>query len=208
MQSPDGAPEIEIKLRLSSAQDGRTRLAAAGFLERSPRLLERNTLYDDQHFSLRQRGELVRVRLYGKQVLLTYKRRGGEVPGTVAGSLHKQRPETETEVAHEAPLVAVLLAAGLKPVLRYEKYRTIFARPEEPGLALLDETPIGPFLELEGPPDWIDRAAAALGFLPADYLTQSYLSLNLEECRKKGIEASDMLFSVEADHGTDQEAVP
>ena len=194
MQAPHGAPEIEIKLRLASAADGRTKLATAGFLERSPRCLESNTIYDDDRQSLRQRGELVRVRHYGEQVLLTFKGRGGEVAGSVAGSLHKHRPEMETVVAHGAPLVAVLQAAGLRPVLRYEKYRTVFARPDEPGLALLDETPIGPFLELEGPPEWIDRCAAAMGFHVADYLTQSYLSLNQEDCLKRGVAVSDMVF--------------
>lgn len=194
MQFPDGAPEIEIKLRLESAGDGRAKLAAAGFLEISPRLLERNTLYDDDRQTLRQRGELVRVRRSGEQVLLTYKRRGGEVAGSVAGSLHKHRPEMETVVGEEAPLVAVLQAAGLRPVLRYEKYRTVFARTGEPGLALLDETPIGPFLELEGPPEWIDACAAAMGFGVADYLTRSYLSLNQEDCRNRGVAVSDMVF--------------
>lgn len=207
MQTTEGAPEIEIKLRLVSAGDGRAKLTAAGFVEKSPRCLERNTLYDDAGQSLRQRGELVRVRHYGEQVVLTFKRRGGEVPGSVAGSLHKHRPELETIVEHEAPLIAVLQAAGLRPVLRYEKYRTVFAREGEPGLALLDETPIGPFLELEGPPEWIDRCAAAMGFGVADYLTQSYLSLNQEECRKRGMETSDMVFGKGAFDGTAEEGV-
>ncbi|MBN8730570.1 MAG: class IV adenylate cyclase [Acidobacteria bacterium] len=199
MQAPHGAPEIEIKLRLASAGDGLKKLAAAGFVEQSARCLERNTIYDDERQGLRRRGELVRVRHYGEQVVLTFKGRGGEVAGSVAGSLHKHRPEMETVVAHEAPLVAVLHAAGLRPVLRYEKYRTVFVRDGEPGLALLDETPIGPFLELEGPPEWIDRCAAAMGFHVADYLTQSYLSLNQEDCLRRGVAVSDMVFSKEWD---------
>lgn len=203
MSAADGAPEIEIKLRIASAGDGRAKLQAAGFGERSPRCFERNTLYDDDQRSLRGRGELVRVRLYGGQVLLTLKRRGGEVAGSVAGSLLKQRPELETEVAEEGPLVAVLEAAGLHPVLRYEKYRTVFGRDGEAGLALLDETPIGPFLELEGEAEWIDRVAAELGFTVGDYLTQSYLSLYAEDCRQRGVTAADMLFSTGAGNGTE-----
>ena len=31
----------------------------------------------------------------------------------------------------------------------------------EPGVIELDETPAGDFLELEGPPEWIDATAAA-----------------------------------------------
>jgi hypothetical protein len=35
---------------------------------------------------------------------------------------------------------------------------------------MLDETPAGVFLELEGPSRWIDRTARRLGFAESDYL--------------------------------------
>lgn len=189
-----GTPEIEIKLRLPSAGEGYRRLELAGFTLRRPRALEQNTLYDDAGQSLRRRGDLVRIRRYAGQVLLTYKSRGGEQPGNVAGSRHKHRPELETSVADEAPLTAVLAAAGLFPVRRYEKYRTVYGREGDPGLALVDETPLGMFLELEGPPEWIDRIAAELGFGVGDYITRSYLSLHQEEMSKRGQVAADMTF--------------
>jgi len=51
---------------------------------------------------------------------------------------------------------------------RYEKYRTTFRLPDSNawanGLLIeLDETPIGTFVELEGPAAAIDRAAEELG---------------------------------------------
>ena len=190
----DRGREIEIKLPLESAAEGRAKLIAAGFGERHERCLERNTLFDDGERSLRQRGDLVRVRLYGEKVVLTYKQRGQEEAGTIAGSLHKHRPEQETEVGAEGPLVAVLGAAGLEPVLRYEKYRTVFNRPGESGLAMLDETPIGVYLELEGQPEWIDRVAGELGFGVGQYVTQSYLSLHQQFCLNNGVDAAEMLF--------------
>jgi hypothetical protein len=58
----------------------------------------------------------------------------------------------------------------------------------------LDETPIGEFLELEGPPSAIDRMAKLLGYSRSDYITKSYLALYLAQCRKKGLVAGDMLF--------------
>ncbi len=58
------------------------------------------------------------------------------------------------------------------------------------GVAMLDETPAGVFLELEGPPRWIDRTARRLGFGEADYITASYAELH----RSGGRGGHDMLF--------------
>jgi adenylate cyclase class 2 len=194
MRGIEGGQEIEIKLRLSAAGDGRAKLIKAGFTEREPRSLERNTLYDDGERHLKTRGELIRIRHYGGKVILTYKRKGGERAGTVSGSLHKYRPEMETEVADAEPLIAALGAAGLTPVLRYEKYRSVFSRPGESGSAMLDETPIGVYLELEGEPEWIDRMAIELGFHASEYVTSSYLSLHEQHCLKNGQTPTDMVF--------------
>jgi adenylate cyclase class 2 len=60
---------------------------------------------------------------------------------------------------------------------------------------MLDETPIGAFLELEGGPRWIDRTARALGFPRDGYITDSYGKLYLEHCQSKGVEATNMVFS-------------
>ena len=53
------------------------------------------------------------------------------------------------------------------------------------GKVLLDETPIGNFLEIEGSPRWIDRTARALGFFDGDYITRSYGYLYLAYCRER-----------------------
>ena len=67
------------------------------------------------------------------------------------------------------------------------------------GLLLeLDETPVGTFLELEGPGEAIDRAAKELGYGVKDYVLKNYLVLYVEDCRKRGVEAGNMLFSAEA----------
>jgi len=59
---------------------------------------------------------------------------------------------------------------------------------------LLDETPIGNFLELEGSPTWIDRTARKLGFSVKDYISRSYGYLYLAYCRERRIRPKNMVF--------------
>ena len=57
----------------------------------------------------------------------------------------------------------------------YQKYREVW---EWAGVEIvIDETPVGVFVELEGGADAIDRAAGALGRTAADYVTASYPDL-------------------------------
>jgi len=114
-------------------------------------------------------------------------------------SRHKVREEIEVEVADAATLAKIFHGLGLKGWFRYEKYRTTYALPASArwasGLLIeLDETPIGSFVELEGAPEAIDRAATSLGFSPRDYVLKNYLQLHIEDCRRRGQEAHDMVF--------------
>jgi len=53
-------------------------------------------------------------------------------------------------------------------------------------LLVFDETPIGPYIELEGPWAWIDRKARRLGYQKADYIKASYAALYRKQCREEG----------------------
>ena len=67
--------------------------------------------------------------------------------------------------------------------------------PGAPGLKIeLDETPVGLYLELEGPVAAIDRGARLLGYDRKDYMTDTYGSLYLAACRRQGRKPGDMLF--------------
>ena len=164
------ATETEIKIRLTGDPgEARGRIERAGF-RAGPRMLEADQLYDQPNGTLRLSGRLLRLRSSGDTFKLTYK--GPSIPGR-----HKSREEIETGVEDGTELAAILYGLGYNPGFRYEKYRTTFAAEGEPGIVTLDETPIGLFLELEGPAEWIDRTAERLGFTHADYVTSSYGSL-------------------------------
>ena len=107
---------------------------------------------------------------------------------------YKSREEIEFDVSDATALTEVLARLGYAPRFRYEKYRTKFAAPGEPGFITIDETPIGVFLELEGPVEWIDATAARLGFSAAEYLTSSYSSLYAEYLLSNPNASRDMTF--------------
>jgi adenylate cyclase class 2 len=85
---------------------------------------------------------------------------------------------------------------GYQPTFRYEKYRTEYQHPDRSeGVVTLDETPIGNFLELEGPGKWIDGTAKLLGFAGPDYILESYGRLYIADCERRGVAPHDMVFT-------------
>jgi adenylate cyclase class 2 len=214
------AQEIEIKLRISNQEAlKRTlkRLGARPVGGASGRVHEWNVIFDTPERGLAKHGQLLRVRTEtpaakskkskaapSKRVLLTFKR--PIAPGTAPSSgaqenhRHKVREEFELEVTDGAVLTKIFEGLGMRGWFRYEKHRTTFRLPAASrwakGLLVeLDETPIGTFVELEGPPQAIDRAAQELGFAQRDYILRNYLTLYVEECRRLGQEPRDMLFA-------------
>jgi adenylate cyclase class 2 len=161
--------ETEIKFRVDDVAGLTQRLEAAGFSLQTPRAFESNVLYDTPDRAMRARTEILRIRGYAGRWTITHKRLPDVGPGE---DTHKHRVETETEVADGEALAQVFLSIGLVPAFRYEKWRAEWTDGE--GHCVVDETPIGNYAELEGPPEWIDRAAARLGLARAQYITLSY----------------------------------
>ena len=180
--------ETEIKLRLDSAAASRRLLGRLGFSVVKRRVFESNIIFDTPAGELRIGGKLLRMRQAGRRHTLAFK-------GPPVAGRYKSREELESEFADPVSMRRILERLGYAPVFRYEKYRTEFAGPDPAGALMLDETPIGPFLELEGPPRWIDRTARALGFSRTGYITASYGKLYLEHCQTKGVEPTNMIFN-------------
>jgi adenylate cyclase class 2 len=112
---------------------------------------------------------------------------------------YASRREVETRVGNGALLREVLKSLELREVFVYEKFRTVFVAAAQASLhaapqAVFDETPIGNYLELEGPAKWIDRVASRLGYSPRDYITATYRSLYLQNCRTQGRKPHNMVF--------------
>lgn len=213
------AQEIEIKVRISDTKSlKRTlkRLRALPVGGGTGRVHEWNVIFDTPEGGLAKHGQLLRIRTEtrearskkrnapsGQRTLLTFKRplvQGAAGSGRAQQhSRHKVLEEFEVEVADASMLTRIFEGLGMSGWFRYEKYRTTFRLPASSdwskGLLIeLDETPIGVFVELEGPPSAIDGAAQELGFTRRDYIMKSYLALYLEDCRRDGKEPRDMVF--------------
>jgi adenylate cyclase class 2 len=179
--------ETEIKLRIADARAGSELLERNGFRVVAPRVFESNDIYDTPDLSIRARGCLLRLRSAGERSVLTFK-------GPAEAGRYKSRPESETDVADPDQMRQILRGLGYAAVFRYEKYRTEYQRPGDPGVATVDETPIGAFLELEGPAEWIDQTAHTLGFGQGDYLTSSYATLWREYRESRDTTNGGMVF--------------
>jgi adenylate cyclase class 2 len=213
------AHETEIKLRVADLEKLRVKLTALGARTVGPgggRVHELNVLFDTPQEDLRQRGQLLRIRTEtrrtntnkrdkrkNERVVVTLKRpiagedsrREEEEPQR----RHKVREEIEVVVGDAVSQARIFEGLGMRGWFLYEKFRTTYQLPKSQRwanrlLIEIDETPIGVFVELEGPASAIDRTAQLLGYSKRDYIVTNYLSLYLSECQRRGEEPGDMVF--------------
>lgn len=180
--------EVEIKFRIDDLGVLTSRLQRLGFRLITPRTHEMNTLYDQPGAKLLRRDALLRLREYGSKWTLTYKDKSDSTPGR-----HKSRREIETQVTNGASTAQILEVLGYRPRFRYEKFRSEWTDSSGHHV-VVDETPIGNYGEIEGPPQWIDSTARQLEITPRAYITESYSELFLAWKRKARSKAEHMLF--------------
>jgi adenylate cyclase class 2 len=213
------ATETEIKLKITDVPAFQRALKRIGARLAGPgasKVHEENVIFDTPQGGLAKHGQLLRIRTEtpearGKsktgvpkqRVVLTFKqplaKPGGAGGESTSYGAHKVREEIEVEVAQAGNLTRIFEGLGMRGWFRYEKYRTTFRMPDSKawakGLLIeLDETPIGTFVELEGPAAAIDQAAEELGFSKHDYVLKNYLVLYMEDCRRRGEQPRHMVF--------------
>jgi adenylate cyclase class 2 len=213
------ARETEVKLEITDVPAFHRALKRIGARPAGPgtsKVHEENVIFDTAKRGLAKHGQLLRIRTETPQaesnskkdapkqrVVLTFKQPVSQPSGAELESAsdwpYKVREEIEVEVADAWNLSRIFEGLGMSGWFRYEKYRTTFRLPDSnvwaKGLLIeLDETPIGTFVELEGPAPAIDRAAQELEFSQRDYILKNYLGLYVQDCRRKGEEPRHMLF--------------
>ncbi|HPR62599.1 MAG TPA: class IV adenylate cyclase [Thermoanaerobaculia bacterium] len=176
------ALESEVKFSVNNAVKLRLTLEAQGASLHRERNFEDNILFDDAEGKLVSRDMVLRLRRCGNRVTVTVKSH----PRVEEGM--KLREELEVSVNDFDEMLNILQSLGYQPSFRYQKYRTEWIFDE---LTLcLDETPIGTFLEIEGPSEQVYAAAGRLGLDTRTAVTLSYVAL-FRLTQKTG----DMIFA-------------
>jgi len=161
--------EREVKFWVRNLARVRQRLEEKGARVVQPRTHEYNLRFDTPDRALGQGRRVLRLRR-DRQATLTYKGPG------VADADVAVREEIEVRVDDFAAARRLLERLGYQVVLEYEKYRAVYAWNR--ARIMLDETPLGAFVEVEGPDAAvIRRVAEDLGLVWARRLTLSYAGL-------------------------------
>ncbi|HHQ48231.1 MAG TPA: class IV adenylate cyclase [Acidobacteria bacterium] len=161
--------EQELKIPVENLEAVRRRLNLAGGRLVKPSRREINVLFDTADGEIARTDRALRLRLVDGRWLLTYKG-----PPVYHGTI-KEREELETGIDSGEVIQAIFRHLGLSPSVRYEKDREVW-RVRDLEVAL-DHTPMGDFVEIEGPAVGLNGAARELGLEPGHALRGSYVTL-------------------------------
>jgi len=181
--------EIELKFSVMDGRALRSAIDGLGLTLITERTFESNILYDTADRQLRARKQILRLRHYGERCTVTHKRKAADSDRDLR---YKTRIESESMVEDCDALAEIFTQLGYGPVFRYEKFRTEWQMEE--GHLVLDETPIGVWAELEGPPAWIDTMLEKLCIAPELRTTESYGKLFLRWKEETGSPAGNLTF--------------
>lgn len=185
----DQIVESELKIPVTDFEQVRAFLQRARAIVVRTMEREVNLLLDTEDKRLRTAGCMLRLRRHGDRKTLTFKG-----PVSYRGAI-KERLEHETEVADLGRMGEILRELGLSVFMRYEKDREEWALDDVS--VVLDHTPMGSFVEVEGPREKLPEIADLLGLEIASAVRGSYASLWLDH-RERHPELdlpSDMVFT-------------
>lgn len=164
--------ETEIKIPVAELESVRRTLRSAGASCIHDVCREVNTLFDSPDGVLGDAGSVLRVRRYGQRNVVTFKG-----PATFKGTI-KDREEIEVVVDSAEHIAAILERTGFRAITRYEKDRELWA--VDGVVVSLDHTPMGDFVEVEGPSEHLPGVLGTIGLDGAAGVTASYPQLWVE----------------------------
>lgn len=164
----ESVTETEIKLLVPDLSRIEDRLRDAGARLRQERCHEFNLRFDHPKLHLLDRRIVLRLRK-DQETTLTYKDNARIMDGIIS------RYELETKVANFEVTNQLLQKLGFVISDSYEKYRTTFQMDQTE--IVLDELPLGNFVEIEGSHDDIKETVQRLDLTQAVHVNCSYLQL-------------------------------
>lgn len=185
--------ELEAKFAVDSLGDIRSRLKSLDAALRKQCRFERNAVFDTPERDLKARGELLRLRQTDDKVVLTWKRPAGHLaPAGV-----KAMEEVETLVGDFEAMREVLRGLGYEEALWYEKFREQWNLGQT--VVCLDVLPFGEYVEIEGDPPHIAKAADCLGLDMGQAKALTYHDLFREHLSLLGLPPQDSFIFSEKD---------
>lgn len=179
--------ELEVKIPTQHIDEVEVSAIAAGGRLIQPMTLERNLRFDDGANSLDQTHRVLRLRDNGGQYILTYKSANAHKHGI------SDREEIETSVGSLDQARLILEWLGYHICFIYEKYRAVYRVNGTD--VMLDHTPIGDFIEIEGGGEAEIQSTAELIGLDWEARTDhSYRALFREWKERAGSAALNMTF--------------
>jgi adenylate cyclase class 2 len=181
--------ESELKIPVADLERVRVNLQRARAIVVQTMAREINLLLDTDDNRLRRAGCVLRLRRHGERKVLTFKG-----PPVYRGAI-KERAEHETEISDLESTAEIFGQLGFKVVMRYEKDREEWLLDDV--AVVLDQTPMGSFVEVEGPPEKLSQTAELLGLKMSSAVRDTYAGLWLAY-RKRHPELDlpfDMVFS-------------
>ncbi len=169
--------EIEVKFHVADTRRLREQLAAIGAVC-GTRARETNIRFEDSQNGLYRQNALLRLRK-AEIITLTYKSKPADTDGSGGESAgppdFKILNEVEVVVDDFDGMHRILEALGFHAEQIYEKIRETWTL--EQTRICLDEMPFGVFMEIEGPPEAIRKAAGLLGLIWSERILCNYLQM-------------------------------
>ena len=164
--------EIEVKIKVDDLEEIKRKIIKLGFRTIAPYSFEHNILFDTTDERLKKNKLLLRLRKIEDKYIVTFKHPPEQSPDT---NHYKIREEKEIEVSDYENIKSIFTGLGFNVFFIYEKYREIYDNGEVK--IMMDHTPIGDYIEIEGDVEEIDKTAARLGYSKSDYITDNYMTL-------------------------------
>ena len=182
--------ELEVKFAVRSVEDVLPRIHSLEAVCEQPTQFESNIRWDDHEGTLTNNHQVLRLRNNGGTAVLTYKAENKNDKRLA------DREEIETVVTNYENTRLILERLGYQIVFIYEKYRSIY-RLNDTGI-FADHTPIGDYIEIEGPDEEaIRRSAEMLGLDWEERISKGYRVLFAEWKQRTAFPGRDMLFTEE-----------
>jgi adenylate cyclase class 2 len=183
--------EREVKFLVSDFSPYREALARLGAARKSA-FFEDNIIFDDEQNSLRRKEKVLRLRKADRATLtLKTPVKNRELPDG-RESQFKVREEYEIDISDFETAERIVTELGYRKTFRYQKNREVYTWGQTS--VLLDHTPIGDYIEIEGDENTIRDLCNRLNLSLEKGITKNYMTLYNEFRTLNSGAPEDMVF--------------